>query len=241
MMAAPEQTDASPEQTDASTMEALTSESEEMYLITIAMAVEDGVESPVPVPRLAEALGVSRVSANEMVKKLNGRGLITYAPYKGVSLSPEGERVARTILRRRRLWSVFLSDQLGVTPRAADAVACQFEHVTPADVAQRLADFLGDPRVGPQGKPIPASLEHSPAQEPRIELGELPVGRTAEVVLISGDAISRSFLAEEGVAPGSEIELVALGDGGGCLVVTSRGRIHLSRDVAATVGVVARP
>jgi DtxR family Mn-dependent transcriptional regulator len=218
-----------------------TSESEEMYLITIAMAVEDGLHGPVPVPKLAEALEVSRVSANEMVKKLTARGLVDYAPYKGASLSPEGERIARTILRRRRLWSVFLSDQLGLTPQAADTVACEFEHVTPADVAQRLADFLGDPRVGPKGKPIPAALEDAPVAEPGVALGELQVGRTAEVVLISGDAVGRSFLAEEGIAPGEEIKLVALAEGGGCLVATSKGRLHLSQDVAESVAVAPRP
>ena len=119
-----------------------TSESEEMYLITIAMAVEDGQQAPIPVPQLADALAVSRVSANEMVKKLDARGLIEYVPYKGAVLRPEGELIAKRILRRRRLWSVFLAEQLGLTPQAADAVACEFEHVTPADVAQRLSEFL---------------------------------------------------------------------------------------------------
>ncbi|MCP4226088.1 MAG: metal-dependent transcriptional regulator, partial [Actinomycetia bacterium] len=75
---------------------ASTSESEQMYLITIAMAAEEGHEGPVPVPRLAQALEVSRVSANEMVKKLAERGLVAYTPYKGADLTAEGAVIART-------------------------------------------------------------------------------------------------------------------------------------------------
>jgi DtxR family Mn-dependent transcriptional regulator len=215
-----------------------TSESEEMYLITIAMAVEDGQEGPVPVPQLADALEVSRVSANEMVKKLDSRGLVEYVPYKGALLSSEGERIARTILRRRRLWSVFLSDQLGLTPRAADAVACEFEHITPADVARRLSDFLGDPRVSPQGKPIPLPGDPGVADQPVTPLPELQAGGSAEVIQINGRVAERSFLGDQGVKPGAEITVLAVAEDGGCLLEAGKGRVHLSNDVARLVGVV---
>ncbi len=214
-----------------------TSESEEMYLITIAMAVEDGHVGPVPVPQLAKSLGVSRVSANEMVKKLADRGLVDYLRYKGVELSPAGEEIARSVLRRRRLWSVFLSEQLGLTPKAADTVACEFEHVTPSDVAQRLAEFLGDPQVSPQGKPIPAALSGAPTAEAIIPLGESQVGRPLEVVSVEGDAAGRSFLAEQGISPGAQVILLAVAQGGACLVATESGRVHVSSDLASTVGV----
>lgn len=228
---------------DASVFTALmaTSESEEMYLITIAMALEDGHRGPLPVPRLAEALEVSRVSANEMVKKLAARGLVEYTPYRGAVLSVEGELVARAILRRRRLWTVFLSDRLGLTPGAADVVACEFEHVTTAEVAHRLSEFLGDPRIGPQGKSIPAAPDQFDVPEPSLRLCELSVGRSAEVVRVGGDAADRSFLAGEGVARGSVIELLALGEEGSCLVITDKGRLHLSAGVAGLVGVVPLP
>ena len=216
-----------------------TSESEEMYLITIAMAVEDGHEGPVPVPKLAEALDVSRVSANEMVKKLAGRELVEYVPYKGAVLSPAGERIARTILRRRRLWSVFLSERLGLTPQAADTVACEFEHITPADVAQRLSEFLGDPQVSPQGKPIPLPADAVGSAVPHFPLTDLGVGTSAEIVGVAGDAAERSFLADQGIVPGAGVSLVAIAEGGGCLVETGAGHIHLSGEVAKAVSVAA--
>ncbi len=215
-----------------------TSESEEMYLITIAMAVEDGQQAPIPVPQLADALAVSRVSANEMVKKLDARGLIEYVPYKGAVLRPEGELIAKRILRRRRLWSVFLAEQLGLTPQAADAVACEFEHVTPADVAQRLSEFLGDPKVGPQGKPIPLPVDHPGERASVLPLRELGAGARGEVVRLGGEGTDRAFLANHGLLPGVSVTMLAVADDGDVLIATETGRLNLSRSIAELVGVV---
>ncbi len=225
-------------QFDAAEAAVTTSESEEMYLITIAMAIEEGQEPPIPVPQLADALEVSPVSANEMVKKLDARGLIQYVPYKGAVLQPEGELIARRILRRRRLWSVFLTDQLGLTPQTADAVACEFEHVTPADVAQRLAEFLGDPKVGPQGKPIPGAVGEPGVRAEMRPLTELGVGAVGEVVDLGGDGTVQGYLGDQGLAPGVQVTLLASSDTGGVLVDTEAGRLNLSRPVASLVGVV---
>lgn len=226
-------------QADAENAAVATSESEEMYLITIAMAIEEGQEPPIPVPRLADALDVSRVSANEMIKKLDARGLIEYVPYKGAVLQPEGELIARRILRRRRLWSVFLADQLGLTPQAADAVACEFEHVTPTDVAQRLAEFLGDPKVGPQGKPIPLPVDEPGTRSEWAPLPELGVGMAGEVVRLDGDSTVQGYLRDQGLTPGAVVTLLAASDDGGVLVRTEAGGLNLSQQIAGLVGVVA--
>lgn len=216
---------------------ASTSESEQMYLITIAMAAEDGQEGPVPVPQLAQALEVSRVSANEMVKKLAERGLVAYTPYKGADLTAEGAAIARTVLRRRRLWALFLADHLGLTPVAADAVACEFEHITPIEVAQQLAHFLGDPSVGPQGKPIPSDDSTDAPEIALHSLSESLVGGTVEIVRIGGDAASHSFLESQGLTPGSSVTVLALSDDGGCLLDAGRAHVHVSSTLAALVSV----
>lgn len=212
-----------------------TSESEEMYLITVARAVEDGHAGPVPVPLLAETLDVSRVSANEMAKKLVGRGFLEYEPYKGVTLTPEGTAVANRILRRRRLWALFLAEHLGLTPAAADTVACEFEHVTPASVADRLSDFLGDPTRDPEGKPIPGAGEIRSASPPDAPLTELTTGQLATIVRVTGSPATRSFLVEEGIGAGAEIRVAAVGSDGGYLVETPRGQAHLTPEIAGSV------
>ncbi len=216
---------------------ASTSEAEQMYLITIAMAAEDGHVGPVPVPQLAEALEVSRVSANEMIKKLAERELVKYTPYKGADLTPAGAAIARTVLRRRRLWALFLADHLGLTPVAADAVACEFEHITPTEVAQQLAHFLGDPSVGPQGKPIPTD-ENDPGTEIALHsLSESMVGQSVEVVRIGGEPASHSFLEGQGVMPGAAVTVLALSDDGGCLLDTGQAQVHVSSTLAKLVSV----
>lgn len=213
-----------------------TTEAEEMYLITVAMAVEAGHEGPTPVRLLADELAVSRVSANEMVKKLEGRGFITYEPYKGVELTETGAAIARQVLRRRRLWSLFLAEHLGLSPVDADAVACEFEHVTPPEVSRRLYHFLGDPSVGPEGKPIPDDDDGDGG--PNVyerRLSELSVGERGRVIRAEIGSAAHSFLVEQGVAEGAEVTLLAVGDDHACLVATADGEAHLAASVAEAV------
>lgn len=121
------------------------SENIEMYLLKIALLQTDN--QPVPVPALAQELAVSPVSANEMCRKMVDRDLVQYEPYKGVTFTPQGSRVVRHILRSRRLWEVFFVDKLNFSPDEAEEIACRFEHVTPETLTERLAAFLGHPRL----------------------------------------------------------------------------------------------
>lgn len=136
-----------------------TTPSEEMYLITLAVAEEDGQAAPLPLAGLAQSLGISPISANQMVRRLDERGLVEYHPYRGVALTAAGQREARRVLRGRRLWAAFLAGRLGYSPTEADALACGLEHVTPPEAADRLARFLGDPEADPSDRPIPPSVE----------------------------------------------------------------------------------
>ena len=214
--------------------EAATSESEEMYLIHIAMAGEDGVQGPVALSRLAEMLSVSPISVNQMVKKLGGRGLVEYLPYKGVELTGAGRAVADQVLRRRRLWALFLADQLGLSPARADAIACDLEHITPPDLADRLADLLGDPVSGPQGRRIP--LSGRPTSPPaRHLLSELPVGGQGTVIGVEASDAGRSFLAKEGVVPGATVTVAAMAGDGDRLIQAGDADVHVAGRLAASI------
>lgn len=136
---------------------AAVSPSEEMYLIKVAVAEEEGRPAPLPLADLAASLEISPVSANQMVRRLGERGLVEYHPYRGVALTETGRREARRVLRGRRLWATFLAGHVGFSPQEADLLACGLEHVTPPEAADRLALFLGDPVATPWGEPIPGS------------------------------------------------------------------------------------
>ena len=211
-----------------------TSESEEMFLITVARAIEDGNDAPIPLPDVAEALSVSRVAANEMAKKLVARGLADYEPYHGVSLTSRGTTIANSVLRRRRLWAFFLAERLGLSPAEADRVACEFEHVTPADVETRLADFLGEPTVDPEGKPIPQA-EMSRIVRREESVGDLDVGERAAVVRVAGDQAARSFLKDQGIVENLALLVTAVGSDGSRLLESDRGAVHLAAPLAREV------
>ena len=214
--------------------EPVTSESEEMYLIHIAMAGEEGVEGPVGLSRLAEMLSVSPVSVNQMVKKLAARVLVDYLPYKGVELTSSGREIADRVLRGRRLWALFLADQLELSPTRADAIACDLEHITPPDLADRLANLLGDPARGPQGRPIPRP-DKTVRRTRSMMLSELPVGGAGTVTRVEALPPTKSFLTGEGLVPGAGVKLLAVGRDGDCLIQLDATEVHLAGPVAGEV------
>ena len=126
-----------------------------MYLLRTAELAEASPGAVVPVPALAEQLGISPVSTNQMCRKLQDLGLMRYRPYRGVTLTDAGQAVANRVIRRRRLWEVFLVDRLGLSLPAAEEAACRLEHVTAPELAERLAAFLERPAACPHDKPIP--------------------------------------------------------------------------------------
>ncbi|MEZ5175484.1 MAG: metal-dependent transcriptional regulator [Acidimicrobiia bacterium] len=215
----------------------VTTEAEEMYLITIARAVEDGSTPPIAVSDIARVLTVSSVSANQMIKKLQGLGLVEYTPYKGVTLTAEGSVLASGVLRNRRLWGLFLAEHLGLTPERADTVACEMEHVTPDDVADQLASFLGNPGFGPTGKPIPGKGKASSPDG--IQVAHAPPG--AEVVVLDAAPPYDSFLSSHGADPGSVVSVLAAAPDGSIVLGTTSGRIHLAADAAASIRVKKAP
>jgi DtxR family transcriptional regulator, Mn-dependent transcriptional regulator len=213
------------------------SESEEMYLVSIALHQEASHAGPVPLPDLADQLGVLTVSVNQMVRKLEESKLVTYLPYKGVSLTPQGKAQALRILRHRRLWEVFLVEKLKCLPEEATYLACRLEHTTPCEIAERLAIFLGDPEVNPQGKRIPQKEcnQDFPTDMP---LTQLPVDRPAKLTQLATEATERSFLSQAGFSVGQSITVIAASSDGNLLVKKeSGGTIHLSTILAEKIRV----
>jgi DtxR family Mn-dependent transcriptional regulator len=177
-----------------------------MYLVTIARQQTSG--EPIPLSELAEALSVSPVSVNEMCRRLQEQGLVVYQPYKGVSLTAEGERHARYVLRRHRLWEVFLVEKLGFDYDQAHDAACQLEHATPDVVSDHLDAFLGRPSVNPKGDVIPRTNGSVPARS-LLPLAALSTGRQAHVVSREVGQAAAEFLDERGLRPGASLIVLA--------------------------------
>jgi len=210
------------------------SESEQMYLVTMAQLEEKGLCGPFPLSDVAEVLGVLPVSVNQMVRKLADMGLVEYLPYKGVDFTSEGRNIVRQVLRNRRLWELFLVKHLYMTMEEADAQACRMEHITTDHVADRLAVFLGNPSKGLHGNPIP-HLENESSYKICFPLYELEVGDQAMVIQLKSDQATQSFLNQEGIQTGCELVCLAKSSQGGALILINENKIHLSKDICETV------
>src|SRR5262245_6538665 len=128
------------------------------YLREIYKLGQDG--SPVSITALAQAQGVAPASASGMVKKLAALGLAEHAPYRGVSLTPPGERVALEVIRHHRLLELYLAETLGVHVDGVHDEADRLEHVISEELEARIDRALGFPTHDPHGDPIPdANLE----------------------------------------------------------------------------------
>ncbi len=90
-----------------------------------------------------------------MVRKLDQKKLVRHKPYKGIDLTAEGERNAMKVIRKHRLWEVFLVEHLGFGWEEVHDVAEQLEHIQSDKLVDQLDEFLGNPAYDPHGDPIP--------------------------------------------------------------------------------------
>ena len=163
----------------------------------------------VPVTALARAQGVAAGSASAMVKKLAALGLAENTPYKGVKLSPAGERVALEVIRHHRLIEAFLAQTLGLSIDAVHEEADRLEHVLSDELEARIDRTLGFPTHDPHGDPIPsADLEMREAAASR-PLAALEPGECSVVLRVPDDDDLLPRLAELGLVPGRAVEVRA--------------------------------
>lgn len=128
-------------------------ETEENYLKCILRHSSDGQK--VGTNTIANDLQTSPASVTDMIKKLKEKGLAVHEPYKGVELSPSGRKIALRIVRKHRLWEVFLVKKLNFSWDNVHEVAEQLEHIDSPELIKRIDEFLGYPKFDPHGDPIP--------------------------------------------------------------------------------------
>ena len=187
---------------------------------------------------LAERMGVTAASASGMVKRLGELGLVEHQPYHGVSLTEDGTRVALEVIRHHRLLELYLVTSLGVSWDRVHAEAEVLEHVLSEELEELIAAKLGDPTLDPHGDPIPTrDLE---LQEPATEsLQALEPGARGIFARVSDSHPDMlRFLAQRGIAPGSELEVIDKQPFGGPLFVRFGNDVHvLGGDLALAMRV----
>lgn len=182
--------------------------SEENYLKAIyhlAVSTESGVSTNA----IAEMMETKPSSVTDMLKKLDEKDLVNYKKYQGVSLTANGNLAAKMIVRKHRLWEVFLVEKLDFSWDEVHDIAEQLEHIKSEKLINKLDFFLGNPTEDPHGDPIPDANGKIISTDKQLlsELLENQNGICVGVKDTSADFLK--FLDKQGIALGSKIKIIA--------------------------------
>ena len=130
---------------------------------------------------IATAMQTSAASVTDMIKRLSSKELINYKSHRGVTLTDSGLQIATSLIRKHRLWEVFLVEHLNFSWDEVHEIAEQLEHIKSEELVDRLDGFLGSPKFDPHGDPIP-DAEGNFTFRKQILLSELEPGEIGIIV-----------------------------------------------------------
>lgn len=168
----------------------MNSRSEENYLKSIYALTQEN-ENGASTNAIAEMLNTKASSVTDMVKRLAEKDLVFYKRYQGVTLTKAGHKIALSIVRKHRLWEVFLVEHLSFKWDEVHDIAEQLEHIRSSELTNRLDAFLGNPQFDPHGDPIPDAEGNIYERETKL-LSELNESETGVIVGVNDS--SSSFL-----------------------------------------------
>jgi DtxR family Mn-dependent transcriptional regulator len=181
--------------------------SEENYLKAIYHLTVQ-LEAEVPTNAIAEMMETKASSVTDMLKKLADKALINYIKYQGVSLTEKGMHAAKMIVRKHRLWEVFLVEKLSFTWDEVHDIAEQLEHIKSEQLINKLDDFLGNPTEDPHGDPIPDAQGKITKTE-KLLLSELSEKDTAICVGVKDSSADfLQYLNKQKIALGAVIKVL---------------------------------
>ena len=187
---------------------------------------------------IARRMAVAPSSATSMVKKLAALGLAEHAPYRGVTLTEAGTRIALEVIRHHRLLEQYLAETLGLGIEAVHAEADRLEHALSEELEARIDERLGYPTHDPHGDPIP-DVRLQVERRTLRPLDALAPGEEATVRRVpDGDAAVLRYLAEIALVPGRRVRMARAEPLGGAVTILLAGNEHaISRELAGRIGV----
>ena len=180
-------------------------ETEENYLKCVLRHSRPGER--VSTSTIAQDLGTTPASVTDMLKKLSDKGYVKYTRYRGVTLTGDGEKIALRIVRKHRLWEVFLVEKLGFSWDNVHDVAEQLEHIDSPELVRRIDAFLGYPKFDPHGDPIPSETGEM-ATRNTVRLADLPAGSHARVAgVVRSEPEFLQYLDKVGLSLHTDLEV----------------------------------
>ena len=185
---------------------------EENYLKIIYHLSEELAGAEVSTNAVADMAQTKAASVSDMLKKLAEKELVNYQKYQGVTLTKLGENIALKVIRRHRLWEVFLVEKLNFTWDEVHNVAEELEHINSDKLVEKLDEYLGFPKFDPHGDPIPDHLGKFPATMYHT-LSELKVGEKGILMGVGEHNPSfLKYLVKIGLTLGCNVSIIDLNE-----------------------------
>lgn len=201
---------------------------EENYVKAIYSLTEKNASAETSTSLIAEKLHTKPPTVSDMLRKLAEKKLISYEKYKKVALTKSGKQIAILIVRKHRLWEVFLHDKLHFAWDEIHEIAEQLEHIQSEELTTRLEKFLNYPKFDPHGDPIP-SADGLLTRLQRITLSEVEVNGSCQVVGVKDSSPPfLQYLQQVNVGIGTKIKVLEKISFDGSLVLSLSGKVTIS-------------
>lgn len=185
---------------------------------------------------IAEEMDTKPSSVTDMAKKLAEKGLVDYVRYQGVSLTEKGVITALGIVRKHRLWEVFLVKKLDFTWDEVHEVAEQLEHIKSEKLIDKIDELLDFPKYDPHGDPIPTKEGEFLERDKQL-LSELPIAAKGVCVGVKDTSSTfLKFLDKNNIALGHTIHVLEREDFDDSIEIEIDGRqLHISNQIATNL------
>jgi DtxR family Mn-dependent transcriptional regulator len=147
-------------------------------------------------------------SVTDMLKKLSEKEWVNYQKYQGVSLTEKGKLNAKIIVRKHRLWEVFLVEKLGFAWDEVHEVAEELEHIQSEKLINQLDQFLNFPSFDPHGDPIPNAKGEIKKIDKQL-VSEIEIGKTITCVGVKDTSVDfLQYLNKQSISLGTKMKVL---------------------------------
>lgn len=209
---------------------------EENYLKTIYL-LSLGGDKEVSTNAIAEMLKTKPASVTDMIGKLSAKGVIIYKKYQGVKISEAGRKYALRIIRKHRLWEVFLVEKMKFNWDEVHEVAEQLEHVNSPLLIKRLDEFLGFPKYDPHGDPIPDESGEF-KEKLQLPLNDLEEGDAGIIMAVNdSSSVFLKHLDKLGAYIGAKVKIISKEefDGSMTILIDNKKQTFISKTVSEKI------